>query len=156
VDIDATTIEHGLGGDPAAQEHRGGWRLVGGQAFLRDGADGAYRPQPAPKGDDGGGPAAQFHDQLEAADALATLARTAPDVTSAPAGGGATRFTTTIAATDVPAIFGPRWDALGDRARLDATVGDDGIVHTIALGAPNKSVTITFDALGQPQGITAP
>jgi hypothetical protein len=88
--------------------------------------------------------------------ALATLARTAPDVTSAPADGGATRFTATISASEIPATFGPRWDAFGDRARLEATVGDDGVVHAIALGAPSKSVTITFEAIGQPQEITAP
>jgi hypothetical protein len=153
LDIDTTTVEHGVGGDPAAQEHAGGYRLVGGQAFQRTG-DGALTPVPAPR-DGATGGAGRFHDELLAADALLDAARGAPDVTQSK-DGDTTRFTATLAGAAVPDAFGPSWKTRGAPATLTATVGADGAVRTIALRSPTQTTDVAFDDLGRPQGITAP
>lgn len=153
LDIDTTTVEHGVGGDPAAQEHAGGYRLVGGQAFQRTG-DGALTPVAAPSGAATGG-AGRFHDELLAAAALVDAARGAAGVTQTK-DGDATRFTATIAGNAVPDAFGPSWKTRGEPAMLTATVGDDGVVRTIALRSAAQTADVAFDDLGRPQGITAP
>jgi hypothetical protein len=148
VDLDATTTEHGVGGDPAESVHRGGYRVVGGRAFTR--TDDVWTPVETPTGERG--PAARFHEELDSAAAFADAVRAAANVATTRLD-GATGYTATVDGPSVPEIYGPSWKGT---VTLTATVGDDGVVRQLALRSATNVLEVTFEDLGAPQGIVAP
>jgi hypothetical protein len=133
-------------------EHHGGSRIVGGEAYSRDG-DGPFRPSPDPH--HGADVPAEIAVRVRAADALAAAARAARDVTQSAVDGG-TRFTATVPAAAVPEQFRPPFRRTAESVVITATVGDDGSVRALALRAPGEVVDVAFDGLGEPQHILAP
>jgi hypothetical protein len=138
--------------DAPPGEHHGGSRIVGGEAYSRDG-DGPFRISADPH--HGADAPAEIRVRVQAADALAAATRAASDVTEAPVDGG-TRFTATVPADAVPDRLSPPFERTVATVAITATVGDDGSVRSIALRAPGEAVDVTFDALGEPQHIVAP
>jgi hypothetical protein len=125
-------------------------RIVGGRQYDRT-DDGAFTERPGdPDARDG------VTARLQAADALADAARAAADVRAEPAGDdGATRYTATVAAADVPDAFRPPSPRAAPTVTIVAVAAGDTL-RSLQLRTPGEAVDITFDGLGQPQGIVAP
>jgi hypothetical protein len=133
-------------------DRNGGSRVVGGQVFER------YGNAPYERKDDPGISAdapTGVLTRVQAADALTAATRAAADVQEAKADSG-TRFTATVPTAKVPDQFRPPFKRTVDSVAITAIVGDDGAVRSLALRAPGEAVDVTFDALGEPQGIAAP
>lgn len=153
VDTHAETREHGLSGDPRLSVHRSDYRLVSGQAYLRSG-DGPWKTVPSPD-DRGKSGAAQWQAILESAKSLGTLARRAPDVRRADQEGHTT-FRATVDGRDITGPLANQWAEAGSGIALAVTVDEDDLVQRITLDKGPSHVDVTFAALGEPQGITAP
>ncbi|WP_445147883.1 hypothetical protein [Baekduia sp. Peel2402] len=148
-DFDSTMTSSALPGQT------GGARTVGGRTWrLRDGQ---WKPVELPAGL--GSPSEQFAQQLGLASDLAQAAQRADGVTATPDGGDdATRYAATLDAAAVPVRFNDTWTGA---VQLDATVGGDGTVRAVSLRGTDvnggtMTIAVTFDELGQPQGIVAP
>jgi hypothetical protein len=155
-DVDIVWTSRFRGGSPPPGGGRavqtGGIRVVGGQVFERFGNKPYKRKRDRGMADDA--PAGVLV-RVQAADALATAARTAAAVQQTAVDGG-TRFTAKIRSADMPKGFRPPFKRISEKVAITAIVGDDGAVRSLALRAPGEKVDVTFSALGEAQGIVAP
>lgn len=148
VSLDGTSRDRAPGAERPDSSH--GVRVVGGQIYWSYNG-GPYELDKNPRGD----AATEVQIRVQAADALAAAARAAADVQQT-AVDGATQYTATVAAADVPDQFRPPLKRTVDTVTIAAVVGDDGALRSLALRAPGEAIDVTFSELGEPQNIVAP
>jgi hypothetical protein len=155
-DVDIVWTSRFRGGSPPPGGGRavqtGGTRVVGGQVFERFGDRPYKRKRARGMADDA--PAGVLV-RVQAADALAAVARTAAAVQQTAVDGG-TRFTAKVRSADLPKGFRPPFKRVSKKVAITAIVGDNGAVRSLALRAPGEKVDVTFSGLGEPQHIVVP
>jgi hypothetical protein len=150
-DVDITGTTHDRSPQTTRPESSYGFRAVGGKGYWRY-EDGPFELDKNPAGDTAGG----VQVRLQAAEALAAAARAATDVQEQTTVDGATKYTATVAAADVPDQFRPPLKRTVDAVTITAIADDDGALRSLALRAPGEAVDVTFSELGTPQDIVAP
>jgi hypothetical protein len=154
-DVSVDYTADGDGFDP-----RGGYAFVGGHPYERRG-DGSWArtPDVAPVNTDGSTPppdvvARRFAAQLDGAVAIAAAIRRAPGMTH-DTQRGVTTYRADLRVRDEPAELGRAGD-LDAPVTATATVGADGLVHTLTLAERERTVTIAYADLGNQTSLPAP